>query len=86
MLSSLRLRSPVRGAAPRASARLASAAPGVDVAMLWVVGALLITGLVMVYSASIALPDSPRFARYAPTRPSCCATRWPSAWACWPRW
>ena len=67
MLSSLRLRSPVRSAAPRASARLASAAPGVDVAMLWVVGALLITGLVMVYSASIALPDSPRFARYAPT-------------------
>src|SRR5690606_8213708 len=67
MLSSLRLRSPVRSAAPRASARLASAAPGVDVAMLWVVGALLVTGLVMIYSASIALPDSPRFARYAPT-------------------
>ncbi len=29
--------------------------------------ALLALGLVMVYSASIALPDNPRFARYAPT-------------------
>ena len=29
--------------------------------------ALLALGLVMVYSASVALPDSPRFARYAPT-------------------
>ena len=29
--------------------------------------ALLAWGLVMVYSASIALPDSPRFANYKPT-------------------
>jgi cell division protein FtsW len=28
---------------------------------------LIALGLVMVYSASVALPDSPRFARYAPT-------------------
>jgi len=45
----------------------ASAAQSADFAMLWVVAALLLTGLVMVYSASIALPDSPRFANYAPT-------------------
>src|SRR5690606_14844735 len=50
-----------RRAAPLAGARSA------DFAMLWVVSALLLTGLVMVYSASIALPDSPRFANYAPT-------------------
>ena len=35
--------------------------------LLAVVVALLVTGLVMVYSASIALPDSPKFANYAPT-------------------
>ncbi len=43
------------------------AAQRVDQALLWVVGALLMTGLVMVYSASIALPDSNRFASYAST-------------------
>jgi cell division protein FtsW len=40
---------------------------GVDSALMWVVGALLAFGLVMVYSASVALPDSPRFALYTPT-------------------
>jgi cell division protein FtsW len=40
---------------------------GFDQAMVWVVVALLALGLVMVYSASVALPDSPRFARYQPT-------------------
>jgi cell division protein FtsW len=40
---------------------------GVDQALIWVTVALLALGLVMVYSASVALPDSPRFARYAPT-------------------
>ena len=40
---------------------------GVDSALIWVVGALLAFGLVMVYSASVALPDSPRFALYTPT-------------------
>ncbi|MEW6098374.1 MAG: putative lipid II flippase FtsW [Pseudomonadota bacterium] len=38
---------------------------GFDQALVWVALALLALGLVMVYSASIALPDNPRFARYA---------------------
>ncbi len=38
-----------------------------DHALVLVVLALLVFGLVMVYSASVALPDNPRFARYAPT-------------------
>ena len=40
---------------------------GFDQPLLWVVVALLLTGLIMVYSATIALPDSPRFANYSPT-------------------
>jgi cell division protein FtsW len=40
---------------------------GFDQALIWVVLALLALGVVMVYSASIALPDNPKFARYAPT-------------------
>lgn len=36
---------------------------GFDQAMVWVMVALLMWGLVMVYSASIALGDNPRFAR-----------------------
>jgi cell division protein FtsW len=40
---------------------------GFDQHLLWVVVALLAWGLVMVYSASIALPDNPRFANYAST-------------------
>ncbi|VTU15749.1 putative lipid II flippase FtsW [Variovorax sp. RA8] len=36
---------------------------GFDQALAWVTVALLAWGLVMVYSASIALPDNPRFAR-----------------------
>ena len=39
---------------------------GFDLTLVWVVVALLSLGLLMVYSASIALPDSPRFARYSP--------------------
>lgn len=39
---------------------------GFDQALLWVVVALLAWGLVMVYSASIALPDNPRFGKIAP--------------------
>jgi cell division protein FtsW len=38
-----------------------------DQPMLWVIVGLLAFSLVMVYSASIALPDSPRFARYSHT-------------------
>jgi cell division protein FtsW len=48
---------------PGTSARL----QGVDQALVWVVVALLMWGMVMVYSASIAMPDNPRFARYAQT-------------------
>ncbi|MFE8646011.1 putative lipid II flippase FtsW [Sphingomonas sp. NCPPB 2930] len=36
---------------------------GFDQALLWVTAALLVWGLVMVYSASIAMPDNPRFGR-----------------------
>jgi cell division protein FtsW len=38
---------------------------GFDQPLLWVVVALLSWGLVMVYSASIALPDNPRYANYS---------------------
>ena len=38
-----------------------------DQALLWVTVALLVFGLVMVYSASVALPDNPKFARYTHT-------------------
>jgi cell division protein FtsW len=40
---------------------------GFDQALVWVSVALLAWGLVMVYSASIAMPDNPKFARYAHT-------------------
>jgi cell division protein FtsW len=38
---------------------------GFDRALIWVCVALLAWGLVMVYSASVALPDNPRYAHYA---------------------
>lgn len=41
--------------------------PGFDQALVWVAVALLAWGLVMVYSASIALPDNPKFSNYART-------------------
>lgn len=40
---------------------------GFDQPLVWVTLALLIWGLVMVYSASIAMPDNPRFAKYTHT-------------------
>ena len=40
---------------------------GFDQAMVCVVIALLALGMVMVYSASVALPDNPKFARYSST-------------------
>lgn len=43
----------------------ASRISGIDQALVWVTVALLAWGLVMVYSASIALPDNPKFGRYA---------------------
>ncbi|MDB5945944.1 MAG: cell division-specific peptidoglycan biosynthesis regulator FtsW [Ramlibacter sp.] len=63
---------PPRSARPRAGVLARNAAaPGrvqaFDQALLWVTVALLAFGLVMVYSASIAMPDNPKFARYAHT-------------------
>ncbi len=40
---------------------------GFDQALVWVTVALLMWGLVMVYSASVAMPDNPKFSRYAHT-------------------
>lgn len=40
---------------------------GFDQPLVWVTLGLLLSGLIMVYSATIGLPDSPRFANYAPT-------------------
>jgi cell division protein FtsW len=40
---------------------------GFDQALVCVVIALLSLGIVMVYSATVALPDSPKFAQYSPT-------------------
>jgi cell division protein FtsW len=39
----------------------------IDQPLLWVVIGLVVLGLVMVYSASVALPDNPKFVRYAAT-------------------
>ena len=63
---------PPRSARPRAGVLARNAAaPGrvqaFDQALVWVTVALLAFGLVMVYSASIAMPDNPKFARYAHT-------------------
>ena len=40
--------------------------PEMDQALIWVAACLLALGLVMVFSATIALPDSPRFAHLSP--------------------
>lgn len=40
---------------------------GLDWALVWVTVALMLFGLVMVYSASVAMPDNPKFSRYAHT-------------------
>ncbi len=49
-----------------ARAVLGNAGQNYDLAMIWVVAALMAFGWVMVYSASIALPDAARFAAYKP--------------------
>ena len=59
----VRLGVPELGRGAATQARL----PGFDQGLVWVVVALLAFGLVMVYSASIAMPDNPKFARYAHT-------------------
>ena len=38
-----------------------------DMTLIWVIFVLLIFGMVMVYSASIAMPDNPRFANLTGT-------------------
>ncbi len=60
---------PIRlGATRSLGARVArSRVTGFDQPLAWVTVALLAWGLVMVYSASIAMPDNPRFAKYTPT-------------------
>jgi cell division protein FtsW len=40
---------------------------GFDQALVWVTVALMLWGMVMVYSASVAMPDNPKFARYTHT-------------------
>jgi len=57
---------PVRLGATRRAATGSVPTPvlGFDQALVWVTVALLVWGLVMVYSASIAMPENPRFARY----------------------
>ena len=39
----------------------------IDQAMVWVVVTLLMWGMIMVYSATIAMPDNPKFAKYSQT-------------------
>jgi cell division protein FtsW len=60
---------PVRlGMSRRASTgSVPSGNTGFDQPLVWVTVALLAWGLVMVYSASIAMPENPRFARYTHT-------------------
>jgi len=59
---------PVRlGRAPSTRMQAPVRLQSFDQVLVWVTVALLAWGLVMVYSATIALPDNPKFARYAPT-------------------
>ena len=57
---------PVRlsGTSRMDTVNLPSTVSGVDQALAWVTVTLMLWGLVMVYSASIAMPDNPRFGRY----------------------
>ncbi|MGN1057242.1 MAG: putative lipid II flippase FtsW [Comamonas sp.] len=59
---------PVRlgGTEYRHTRALPPTALGLDQALIWVVIGLLAWGLVMVYSASIAMPDNPRFGKIEP--------------------
>ena len=52
---------------PRRSDHGVSVAAGFDQALVVVVAAVVTLGLVMVYSASVALPESPKYAAYTPT-------------------
>lgn len=44
-----------------------SSMQGIDMALVWVVVGLLALGMVMVFSASVAMPDNPKFSRYSHT-------------------
>ncbi len=59
-MSALARRLPIAGQMP-------SRTLGLDQALIWVTVALLAWGLVMVYSASIAMPENPKFSRYTHT-------------------
>ena len=59
-MSTLARRLPIAGNMP-------SRPLGLDQALIWVTVALLAWGLVMVYSASIAMPENPKFSRYTHT-------------------
>ncbi|MBX3586419.1 MAG: putative lipid II flippase FtsW [Ramlibacter sp.] len=54
----------VRGLWGDASATSTVRVQPFDQTLMWVTVALLVFGLVMVYSATVALPDNPKFARY----------------------
>ncbi len=56
---------PARGMNGLRGPLLATQGAGVDQTLVWVIVALLAWGMVMVYSASIAIPDNPKFAKYA---------------------
>ncbi len=58
---------PIRDWNPGPQGGTATRIAGFDTALVWCVVALLSLGLVMVYSASVALPDSPKYKLYAPT-------------------
>ena len=59
------VRMPASAYARARTPQLTMANVSVDQALVWVIAALLLWGLVMVFSASIAMPDNPRFANYA---------------------
>ena len=65
--SALPVRMPTPSYGRTQSPALSVAQLGIDQGLLWSMVLLLMWGLVMVYSASIAMPDNPRFANYAPT-------------------
>jgi cell division protein FtsW len=58
---------PVRGTGSYTPATGKMGLAQFDQALIWVIVGLLAFSLVMVYSASVALPDNPRFARYSHT-------------------
>jgi cell division protein FtsW len=63
-----RMSLPIREWMPTRDANLSPLSThGFDSALIWVVMGLVLLGVVMVFSASVALPDNPRFRNYEPT-------------------